>query len=240
MLIDLLSMSNYGSYNIKVAQILGLETAIYLNELMNINEKALRKNKVEENFFIIDRDYIASRTTLTPEKQEQIETTLLKIGILEKSESNKDSISLNITVLTSILMSPDEQLIKNISKLSQPKSTKATKAQAIREQLKTNIVTTNEELREAYGEWIESVYQKDGWMSKKSVVCAQQVIDEFSNRNLDIALKVIEIATINGYRNMEWAVNSYKKDYNVTYRVAPPTPVSNQPVVKPRLSTEVF
>jgi hypothetical protein len=38
MLIELLSMSNYGNYNIKVAHILGLEAAIYLNELLNIKD----------------------------------------------------------------------------------------------------------------------------------------------------------------------------------------------------------
>ena len=239
MLIELLSLSNYVSYNIKVAQILGLEAAIYINEITNINEKALRKNKLDENFFTIDREYIFNRTTLTPEKQKEIEKNLLKIGILEKAENNPDTILLNITVLTSILMSPDETLIKNISKLAQAKPTKATKAQAIIENLKTNIITTNEELIEAYSEWIDSVYTKQGWMSKKAVICAQQVVDEFSNRNLDVALKVIEIATINGYRDMTWAVNSYKKDYNVSYRItsAPSTPTT---FMIPQVSDEVF
>ena len=63
MLIELLSSSNYVNFNIKVAQILGLKSAIYLSQLMDINEKAIRKNKIEDNFFTIDRKYIESRTT---------------------------------------------------------------------------------------------------------------------------------------------------------------------------------
>ena len=238
MLIELLSMSNYGNYNIKVAHILGLEAAIYLNELMNINEKALRKNKLDENFFTIDRTYIQERTTLDEDKQKEIETNLLKIGILEKNEANSNTISLNITILTSILMSPDEKLIKNISNLAHIKPTKSAKAKSIKNNLKTYIETTNEELQEAYGEWIDTIYTKNGWMSKKQVTVAQQVIDNFSNRNLDLALKIIEIATVNGYKDMTWAINNYKRDYNVSYQItASPQVVDDTP---PSVSDEIF
>ena len=65
MLIQLLSQSNYGSFNITVAHMLNLETAVYLSELMNINEKALRKNKLDDNQFILDRKYITERTTIS-------------------------------------------------------------------------------------------------------------------------------------------------------------------------------
>ena len=58
MLLDLLSLDNYVSYNIKVAEILGLHAAIYLSELMNINDKAIRKSKTKDNFFTVDRKYI--------------------------------------------------------------------------------------------------------------------------------------------------------------------------------------
>ena len=46
MLIDLINTSNYVSYNIKLAQLLGLKEAIYLSELLNINDKAIRKNEI--------------------------------------------------------------------------------------------------------------------------------------------------------------------------------------------------
>lgn len=238
MLIELLSMSNYGNYNIKVAHILGLEQAIYLNELMNINEKAFRKNKLNENFFTIDRTYIQERTTLTEEKQKEIETNLLKIGILEKTENNSDTLSLNITTLTSILMSPDEKLIKNISNLAHLKPSKSAKANSIKANLRQYIETTNEELRTAYGEWIDTIYTKNGWMSKKQVTVAQSVIDNFSNRNLDLALKILEIATVNGYKDMTWAINNYKRDYNVSYQItASPQVIDDTP---PSVSDEIF
>lgn len=212
-------MSNYGHYNIRVAQIVGLEAAVYLTELLNINEKALRKNKVEENFFTIDREYIKERTTLSTERQLELEGNLLKVGILEKADNSVNTLSVNLTVLTSILMSPDEKLIKNITKIAQQKITKRGKDEAVRDSLKSNIETTNEELFAAYSDWIDAVYAKEGWMSKKAIVNAQSVVDAFANRNLDIALKVIDIASVNGYRDMTWAVNAYKRDYNVSYRI---------------------
>ena len=173
-------------------------------------------------YFTVDRKYIQERTTLDEPTQLSLEENLLSLGILEKTQGNDNDLSLNVTALTSILMSQDETLLKDISKIVKAKSSpKRTKSQVIRDNLKENIVTTNEELREAYSEWIDSVYAKEGWMSKKAVVSAQAVVDEFSQHDLDIALKVVDIAAINGYRDMSWAVNTYKKDYNIQYHIKP-------------------
>ena len=121
MLIELLSMSNYVYFNVKLAEILGLHTAIYLGQIMDINEKAIRKNKVNEYFFTIDREYITKRTTIPEKEQKEIENNLIKIGILERSDKDSNTLLLNLTVLTSILMSPDEDLLKNVEDLAKPK-----------------------------------------------------------------------------------------------------------------------
>lgn len=246
MLIELLSMSNYVHFNVKLAQILGLNTSIYLSQLMDINEKAIRKDKLNENFFTIDRSYIEKRTTLNEDTQKDIENNLIKIGVLERSADNADMLLLNITVLTSIMMSPDEDLIKNVSKLAKVKNTK-TKQQKIVENLKSNVVTINPELRQAYFDWIDAVYAKDGFMTKQAVISAQSTIDSFSNRNLDVALKILEIASINGYRDVQWAINNYNKDFKVGYSFSnntaknPLTTSSPDPIVtRKRLSEEVF
>ena len=239
MLIELLSMSNYVHFNVKLAQILGLTTSIYLSQIMDINEKALRKNKVNDDFFTIDREYITNRTTITEKEQKEIENTLIKIGVLERSSNDCNTLLLNITVLTSILMSPDEDLIKDISKLSQPKKSK-TKAEKIIENLKENIITLNPELRQAYFDWIDAVYAKDGFMTKTAVISAQSTVDKFSNRNLDVALKVLEIAAINGYRDITWAINNYNKDYKVNYTFASKQTTTPPQQVRKRMSDEVF
>lgn len=185
---------------------------------MDINEKAIRKNKVDNNYFTIDRKYIESRTTLTKDEQISIEKDLLNIGILEKNADKRNTICLNITTLTSIMMTPDEDLLKDISDLSKSKK-KKTKSEVIEDNLKNNVLTTNEELRDAYYEWIESVILKKGMMTKAAVIHAQPTLDKFCDRNLDIALKVLEIASIHGYEDITWAINSYNKEFKVNYQL---------------------
>lgn len=220
MLLDLLSMDNYASYNIKVAQIFGLHPAIYLNELLNINEKAVRKSKITgESTFTIDRAYIEKRTTLTKAQQLEIDETFKEIGLLKVDESNQNVMSLDITTLTSI-MSEGKEFIKELKLMTKRISkTRRTKDEIIKEELKNHIQTDNPELYEAYCDWIDAVYAKQGWMSARSVKVAQQDVDNCSNRNLDVALKIIEIAAVRGYREMEWAINVYKQDYEPTFRL---------------------
>lgn len=232
MLIELLSTSNYVSYNIKLAEILGLHTAIYLSELMNINAKAIRKDKLDENKFTLQRDYIKSRTTLDENEQIDIENKLLKMGILEKGDSPND-MSVNINVLTTLAMSQDESLINNCKKIASTKSKRQSKEDSIKNAMKLCIQTNNKELREAYYLWIDAVYDRQGWLSKAAVMEAQSTIDKYSNRNLDIALNVLKIAAMNGYRDINWAINKMPQ-YN--------SPASfDTPKSSPKqLSTEVF
>lgn len=239
MLIELLSTSNYVSYNVKLADLLGLHAAIYISELMNINDKAIRKNKLNDNYFKLKREYITSRTTFSEKEQLEIEKNLLKLGILEKGKDEND-LSLNITTLTTLLMSTDEQLIDNVKKLTKIKnrSGRATKAEAIKTELKNNITVTNDELYDAYCNWIEAVYDKEGWMSKQAVISAQATVDDFSKRDLDVALRLLEIASINGYRDIQWAINVYQKEHKVSYKMVPTT--HNVVTRSTELSNEVF
>lgn len=239
MLIDLLSTSNYVSYNIKLAELLGLHSAIYISELLNINDKAIRKNKTDANYFKLQREYIQQRTTLDEKEQIAIEDNLIKIGVLERKSDNE--MLLNITTLTTIMMSPDENLIEDIKQLTKKprKSKRTTKAEMIKENLKNSVRVENEELKDAYYRWIDAVYTKDGWMTSDAVEEAQNVIDTASNRDLDVALSILKIARINAYRDMNWAVSYYQKQNRVGYKIKNnPTPVNeNKPV---KLSSEVF
>ncbi len=240
MLIDLLSMDNYVHYNIKIAQILGLHAAIYISELLNINEKAVRKDKVSDNCFIVDRNYIERRTTLSKDEQKEIDAVLLNLGILKTAEGNDDGLTLDLTILTSLVSAEPISLEKLEKVITAAKNSKPkrTKSDAIRDNLKEKIVATNAELRAAYEEWIDAVYAKQGWMSAKSVTVAQTTIDNYCNHNLDLALHIIEIASINGYRDIQWAINSYEKDYKVSYSI--PVAPAKAPAKVSSLSSEVF
>ena len=222
MLVELLSTSNYVQFNIRLAHIIGLESAIYLNELLNINEKAIRKATLKGCMMKLDRDYIFNRTTLTPEKQIEIELKLLKIGLIVKPDDEPNMSCIDIGVLTGLIMAEDEELIKSVQKLAKVKgASKSAKRQAITARMKDAIIAENEELRAAYFEWIDAVVAKVGWLSNKAVTVAQQLVDEFANHNLDVALKVIEIAAVNGYKDMQWAINKYTSNYKISYELNP-------------------
>ena len=241
MLLDLLSLDNYVNYNIKVAELLGLHTAIYLSELMNINEKAVRKLKVNDEYFTVDRKYITQRTTLSKDEQLKIDNQLLELGILNRNEQNQNILTLNINKLISMLnngVELEEEIVKPKQKSV---GKKLTKEEQSKQQMKECLDVVNPELYCAYCEWIDAVFAKLHWMSQKAVKVAQTLIDEASQRDLDVALKILEIATINGYKDMSWAIKNYKENYEPSYRIkysrqAPPVAERSEK----DLSEEVF
>ena len=240
MLIELLSTSNYVSYNIKLAEILGLHAAIYLSELMNINDKAIRKDKLSENMFTLKREYIKKRTTLDETEQIAIEDNLLKLGILEKDD-DPNAMSINISVLTTLMMTSDESLLNDCKQISSTKAKRQSKEEAVINNVKLCVNTKNRELREAYFAWIESVTARQGWIAKTTVIEAQAAIDKYSNRNLDVALEILKIAAINGYRDMQWAITKYAQNVS-TNRINNPNinTSSSYTKVEKQLSSEVF
>jgi hypothetical protein len=181
---------------------------------------------------------MTSRTTLDESEQIEIEDYLLKLGIVERGD-DPDVLSLNISNLTAIMISPDEKLIdKAKKKRRRSSSTKATKDEKIKENLKSNLRVQNAELREAYEGWIDTIYDKQGWMSAKCVTVAEKTVDEFSNRNLDVALKLLEIASVHGYRDIQWAINKYNQEFRVSYSTSPE--VRRVVTKNSQLSSEVF
>lgn len=221
MILDLLATSNNVSYNIKLAQLLGLHTAIYLSELLNINTKAIKKDKVTDSFFTIDRKYLESRTTFDLVEQERIERQLLELNILHKTD-NDNSISLDIPYLTSLLSTDDEKILSNIKLITKKSTSKRTFTKRELEcmEMKKYIVTNNSTLRKAYEDWIDGVYANPkGFLSKKAVELAQTSISSYCNGNLNMAIDILNIATVGGYREMQWAIDRYKQNYNPSYRI---------------------
>jgi hypothetical protein len=133
-------------------------------------------------------------------------------------------------------MSADEELLGDVKKLKDKTKNKRTKAEAVKDNLKSNIVTTNVELIEAYSDWIDAVFSKEGWMSKKAVMLGQSTVDEFSGRDLDIALNLLNIAALHGHRDINWSIAKYKEQCKVKKEYQPQ--ITNPQ--KMGLSSEVF
>lgn len=220
MLIDLFSNSNCLVVNGKLAKILGLNASIYFSMLMEINSKAIKKNKIVNNtYFIIDRDYVTERTTFTKSQQYELDEVLMSLGLVQRlNKEDKNTLSLDLNKLISIFNDGNENIVADLSYISKQKQKKS-KNESIRQAVERHISVNNEELRNAYLEWIDSMYAKFGWLSAKAVDEAQAVVDNFSNHDLDIAIKIVNIATINGYRDMQWAINKFNTNVTDSYRV---------------------
>ena len=215
MLVELLSQSNYQSFNIKLAQLLGLESSIYLSALIDINEKAYRKDKIIDGFFVVDRDYVEQRTTLNKTKQSKIENELSRVGILQLSN---EYIKINLEILTSLVLEENENIRKDLSSFRKAATAKS-KGDYILNAVKSNIDQTLPiELQQAYSNWLDSVYSKFNFINKQTLFNAQTEVNNAANHNLNVAIDIVNIAAANGWKDMKWAVKVYKErhpNYNV-------------------------
>lgn len=219
MLIDLLNQENYAQYNVTLAHIIGLKPSIYLNEVISIQSKAYQKKKLIDGYIKLDKQYIQNRTTLTEAEQKEIETQLCDLGLISRvKRDNEWLVSVDISFLSHML-SDGDNTVKNVQKYMNLRSgTKVTKRQGVANNLKTFIVCNNDELREAYECWIDGVYANPkGFLSKLAIKTFIETVDNFANHNLDVALDIVKIATINGYRDANWAIDKYVKGWK-TYK----------------------
>ena len=225
MLLDLLSSDNYGTYNVKVAQIMGLHTAIYLAEIININRKAINKEKIDNNCFTINRQYIENRTTIDTEEQLKIDKKLSEVGILGMNVDNPDQVYIDVNALTNMIAAGDAKLLERVSRITKLKYVgdmrvgKMTQRQRDAANCKTAISTTNGELLDALSGWVDAVFARpNGFLSKRAVTIFQNELYKYTNGDLDLALKLVDIATVGGYRDFQWAKEEFESRFADTFR----------------------
>lgn len=214
MFLDLISTDNQISCNVQAAQLLGLEAAVYVNELINIYAKAISKSKLDEQgYFKLQRRYITTRTTLTPERQLELDSLLQQVEVLHKDVVDPDSMFIDVDMYASLLSDQSPAVAEKIQQLTRKKPrgdrTQA-KRNAIVESLKRSVECSNEELRQAYYDWIESVYSKPtGFLSKGAIKVFKQAVDNYAKGDLDVALDLLRIATMTAYKNIDRVINLY-------------------------------
>ena len=218
MLIDLISQSNYQSYNVIIARVFGLETAVYLNALIEINEKAIRKNKLHDNYFTIDRKYIKNRTTLSISQQKKIEDTLIKVNIIHKN--GMDCMRVDINTLISLMAVENEGVVKDLTSLKNTIPDKTQKSMSILKSVKANINKSYPiDMKVAYEEWLDVIMNKFGFVSKQMLFQAQSCVDEEANHNANKAIDIIHIASANGWKDMKYAIKRYNQNNSGAVKV---------------------
>ena len=111
MLVDVLSLQNYQSYNVLLANKIGLNNAIYLSVLIDLFHLASQSDSViGDDYFWIDREYVKSRTTFSVEDQLKFEETLIRMGFIYLSEDKK-YVRIDLNVVTGISTTLNEDVI---------------------------------------------------------------------------------------------------------------------------------
>lgn len=209
-MIEFLNQNKYRQFNIDIAKILDLNTAIYLNELLYLND-----NILDIKFNV---DTISNDTTLTLDQQNTCKSVLERLNILISNESTYSISDENLQEVLNVKSKTGMNKIKHaVSNVTT--GGKLTARQKQCNDLKNKLNCSNQELLEAYQDWIDGVYANPkGFLSIRAISIFQKTVDEFAKGDLDLALKIIDIATVGGYRDATWAINLFNKEYAAEFR----------------------
>lgn len=216
MLIDLLNSANYIMVNIDAIHILGLNTAVYCSELLNIYKKAVIKKKIyNEKYFKIDRDYIEKHSSISVEDQLKCDANLGKAGIIKADNQDPDLIFFDVEIYASILASEDVKLLNSVEKAVNIKKSKNVKKENRSRyiiDLKESIQCRNYDVLIALKKWIDSLMDDPNYfLSKQQVIAFKSSLDEFCDGDVKKALDIINLAIVHRYVDCAWAINLYNK-----------------------------
>lgn len=192
--------------NKKLIKIAGFEVAAYWAELQSILKQVVKKETAnEKGFFILDRDYMERETTLTVAKQLKCDEQLIKLGVMLKDPDNPNSIALAVNGVVAVITDEDTTKLKKTGKTSA--DAKAAKIAGIKATMKKAILEDDLELRAAYERWIDGMIDAQNCKFTKAVVqLFEKTVTEYTT-DKTLRLKIIEIATVNSYKDATWAIN---------------------------------
>jgi len=228
MKIDYLSQYNYIQMNVKVAQIFGRDLAIYWAELLNVYARVVNK-KLDEmlqnnGLFELDREYIAKRTTINIEDQAALDKVLVNAGILgydPNNESDINRIMLDVGKMEEIMQKDDPDEIHQLQKTLKVKKTDEALAKRFGKasMFRGMVVEPDNDLKEAYHNWINTlIIDKKDFFNTIILNTFIETVRAYSE-NKAIQLKLIQIATLQGWKDAGWAISSFERDYknNATF-----------------------
>ena len=192
--------------NKRLVKIAGFEVAAYWAELQSILKQVVKKQTMDEQgFFTLDRDYVERETTLTIAKQLKCDEKLLSLGVMLKDPEDPNKISIAVNGMVAVITDEDTTKLKKTGKTSA--DAKAAKIAGIKATMKKAILEDDLELRAAYERWIDGMIDAANCKFTKAVVqLFEQTVSGYT-KDKATRLKIIEIATVNSYKDATWAIN---------------------------------
>lgn len=211
--VDVMSPDAYGRYNRRLAQLTNLSVAVYWSELLLVCSRVMEKKKYDsDGYFILDRDYMTRRTTLSIEEQLEADGILTNFGVLETYLEEPNKIRVNLEKMCNILVDSDFKLTKTLKKtLTTSKAQKSeAKRQGILITMKKCVSEPDLDLYKKYEAWIDSVYASHRFLTKVLIQNFENTINNYSS-DKQVKLKLLDTAIQTGYTDPSWVVNQYEK-----------------------------
>lgn len=214
MLIDLFSKNSVMNVSVKLIDVLGLNGAVYVAELIDQADGAVRNDKLKEGKYIkVDRASIEKRTTVSKQEQTKLDVVLEKVGIVERNQFAGDELFVDIKKIIEIQTSESVGFLDDIKAKTKTVAEKQkAKRDSIKANLKKSIYAEDPSVIKALEDWIDSVYARSGAMTSAVVKEFQRALFDFSKGDRNVELEVMKIAIVQGYRDCEWAINSYERN----------------------------
>lgn len=214
-------MLKTNSYIIDYAKSFGPISAIFINLLSNYN------SQLENGDIVLSRQEIYNYTGLNDSDQMRAESFLTKIGIIKvksfkgndlknhyfldesKVDALKEKTLDNLSTMfgfDAMSLSTSDKNTKNVFTERQKKESK--KDQLIKS-LKSSINVEDSVLRQYLCDWIDSVIERGNTLTRSAVKLNIENLKNFTT-DPELAIKVLKIAIINGWRDLYWAIEKVK------------------------------
>ena len=201
--------------NKRLVKLAGFEVAAYWAELQSILKQVVKKQTADEHgFFNLDRDYVERETTLSLTKQLKCDELLTKAGVLIKDPENPNRIAIGVHAMIEYITDEDTTKLKKTKAVKADE--KAAKIAGIKTTMKKAIIEPDIEVRAAYERWVDGMIDAANCRFTKAVVqLFEKTVTEYTTDKAT-RLKIIEIATVNSYKDANWAVarlsgNNFRK-----------------------------
>ena len=216
MLLDVVSPNSYLTFNVNIAHIVGLVNAVYCSEILEIYNKARKKQKLDkDNYFIVNRDYVKNRTSIKLDEQYLCDASLSKVGLIKTAKDNPDKICFDVKQFLKIIAEDDSKVLdtiaKKISLPSNEKDSKELKRAKIKMNLKKLINVENTQIAQALESWIDAIFENDKiYLNSDAVKKFQSMLMNYCDTDVDKAIEVINTAKRLTWIDCTKAIESYE------------------------------
>lgn len=214
MIADALNRDNYVEFNLPLAHKIGVLESIYLGELIRISGKALRKNKLIEDYFTVDREYLYSRTVCPIPDQKKMEKKLSTYGLIKCHPHLPDTMQINLKVYTSLMCMEELEMSVVVDlpygKATQKKTAKRTRKQKIDEAL-AGIPECDDAVRDAVTRWVTYVFKDGKSVTDLAVGRTVEAVRLASGGNIDVMVATFDEAAEKAWKNKESVLDLCKK-----------------------------